>query len=89
MNPARDDEHEVHVEPDPEHPGAWRITVDGCLASRHPSREEALENSLTVLEELREEAPARLTIDAAAVEGHAAEELPEGGPGEDGGGDAP
>lgn len=82
MKPLEDAPHEVRVEPDPDLPGRWRVLVDGCFASRHPSREEALERSLTVLEELREEAPAGLTIDPAA-------EVPERGPREDGGGDAP
>jgi hypothetical protein len=66
MSPPPPKEHRVHVEPDPDpsHPGEWRVTVDGCLAVRHPDRAEALADGLALTEALREEAPTRLAIDA-------------------------
>lgn len=58
---------DLHVEPDPERPGAWRVSASGRLLSRHPIREEAVDRALREVRHAA--APAEVEIDAAAEPG--------------------
>ena len=56
--------HDVQVEADDEHPGDWKVTTDGRLRSRHPTRKNAIDHGMA--EARRDEAPTDLEINADA-----------------------